>query len=40
MLSNWFTEPEPDGHGDLLVFKREVIQSIKLKSNRFGFEPE
>src|SRR5438046_1559159 len=22
------------------VFRREVIQSIKLRSNRFGFEPE
>jgi len=22
------------------VFKREIIQSIKLEQNRFGFEPE
>jgi hypothetical protein len=22
------------------VFRREVLQGIKLKSNRFGFEPE
>jgi glycosyltransferase involved in cell wall biosynthesis len=40
-LSNWFTNLNlTDMETCYKVFKREVIQSIKLKSNRFGFEPE
>jgi glycosyltransferase involved in cell wall biosynthesis len=41
MLSNWFTNLNlTDMETCYKVFKREVIQSITLKSNRFGFEPE
>jgi glycosyltransferase involved in cell wall biosynthesis len=41
MLSNWFTNLNlTDMETCYKVFKREVIQSINLKSNRFGFEPE
>lgn len=41
MLSNWFTNLNlTDMETCYKVFKREVIQNIKLKSNRFGFEPE
>lgn len=33
--------PEPDGHGNRAkLFRREIIQSIDLKQDRFGFEPE
>jgi glycosyltransferase involved in cell wall biosynthesis len=40
-LSNWCTNLNlTDMETCYKVFKREVIQSIKLKSNRFGFEPE
>jgi glycosyltransferase involved in cell wall biosynthesis len=40
-LSNWFTNLNlTDMETCYKVFKREVIQSIELKSNRFGFEPE
>jgi glycosyltransferase involved in cell wall biosynthesis len=40
-LSNWFTNLNlTDMETCYKVFKREVIQGIKLKSNRFGFEPE
>jgi glycosyltransferase involved in cell wall biosynthesis len=40
-LSNWFTNLNlTDMETCYKVFKREVIQSINLKSNRFGFEPE
>ena len=40
-LSNWFTNLNlTDMETCYKVFKREVIQSITLKSNRFGFEPE
>src|SRR5579883_1694787 len=41
MLSNWFTNLNlTDMETCYKVFKREVIQGMKLKSNRFGFEPE
>jgi glycosyltransferase involved in cell wall biosynthesis len=41
MLSNWFTNLNlTDMETCYKVFKREVIQGITLKSNRFGFEPE
>jgi glycosyltransferase involved in cell wall biosynthesis len=40
-LSNWFTNLNlTDMETCYKVFRREVIQSIDLKSNRFGFEPE
>jgi glycosyltransferase involved in cell wall biosynthesis len=40
-LSNWFTNLNlTDMETCYKVFKREVIQSLNLKSNRFGFEPE
>ena len=40
-LSNWFTNLNlTDMETCYKVFRREVIQGIKLKSNRFGFEPE
>ena len=40
-LSNWFTNLNlTDMETCYKVFKREVIQGINLKSNRFGFEPE
>jgi glycosyltransferase involved in cell wall biosynthesis len=40
-LSNWFTNLNlTDMETCYKVFRREVIQSITLKSNRFGFEPE
>ncbi|MEZ6140153.1 MAG: glycosyltransferase family 2 protein [Zavarzinella sp.] len=40
-LSNFFTNLNlTDMETCYKVFRREVIQSIKLKSNRFGFEPE
>src|SRR5262245_39063279 len=40
-LSNMFTNLNlTDMETCYKVFRREVIQSIKLKSNRFGFEPE
>ena len=40
-LSNMFTDLNlTDMEVCYKVFRREVIQSIKLKSNRFGFEPE
>jgi glycosyltransferase involved in cell wall biosynthesis len=40
-LSNWFTNLNlTDMETCYKVFKREVIQGITLKSNRFGFEPE
>jgi glycosyltransferase involved in cell wall biosynthesis len=41
MLSNWFTNLNlTDMETCYKVFKREVIQGLNLKSNRFGFEPE
>ena len=41
MLSNMFTDLNlTDMEVCYKVFRREVIQGIKLKSNRFGFEPE
>ncbi len=41
MLSNWFTNLNlTDMETCYKVFRREVIQGMKLKSNRFGFEPE
>ena len=41
MLSNWFTNLNlTDMETCYKVFKREVIQGMTLKSNRFGFEPE
>ena len=41
MLSNMFTNLNlTDMETCYKVFRREVIQSINLKSNRFGFEPE
>lgn len=40
-LSNWCTNLNlTDMETCYKVFKREVIQGITLKSNRFGFEPE
>ena len=40
-LSNWFTNLNlTDMETCYKVFRREVIQGINLKSNRFGFEPE
>jgi glycosyltransferase involved in cell wall biosynthesis len=41
LLSNMFTNLNlTDMETCYKVFRREVIQSITLKSNRFGFEPE
>ncbi len=41
MLSNFFTDLNlTDMEVCYKVFRREVIQGIKLESNRFGFEPE
>jgi glycosyltransferase involved in cell wall biosynthesis len=41
MLSNWFTNLNlTDMETCYKVFKREVIQGMTLRSNRFGFEPE
>jgi glycosyltransferase involved in cell wall biosynthesis len=41
LLSNMFTDMNlTDMEVCYKVFRREVIQGIKLKSNRFGFEPE
>lgn len=40
-LSNMFTDLNlTDMETCYKVFKREVIQSIEIKENRFGFEPE
>ncbi len=40
-LSNWCTNLNlTDMETCYKVFKREVIQGLNLKSNRFGFEPE
>ena len=40
-LSNWCTNLNlTDMETCYKVFKREVIQGVTLKSNRFGFEPE
>jgi hypothetical protein len=34
-------EHQSHGHGNLLkVFRRDVLQRIKIEENRFGFEPE
>jgi len=41
MLSNMFTDLNlTDMETCYKVFKRELIQSINIKENRFGFEPE
>ncbi len=41
LLSNFFTDLNlTDMEVCYKVFRREVIQGIKLQSNRFGFEPE
>jgi len=41
MLSNWFTNLNlTDMETCYKVFRRETIQNMKLRSNRFGFEPE
>ena len=41
LLSNMFTNLNlTDMEVCYKVFRREVIQGIKLKSDRFGFEPE
>ena len=41
MASNMFTNLNlTDMETCYKVFKREVIQSVKLKEKRFGFEPE
>lgn len=41
MLSNFFTNLNlTDMETCYKVFRREVIQSISIKENRFGFEPE
>ncbi|WP_435021816.1 glycosyltransferase family 2 protein [Tundrisphaera sp. TA3] len=41
LLSNFFTDLNlTDMEVCYKVFRREVIQNIKLDSNRFGFEPE
>ncbi|MBY0228694.1 MAG: glycosyltransferase family 2 protein [Gemmataceae bacterium] len=40
-LSNWFTNLNlTDMETCYKVFRKEVIQGMTLKSNRFGFEPE
>ncbi len=40
-LSNWFTNLNlTDMETCYKVFRREVLQGITLKQNRFGFEPE
>ncbi|MDY0078692.1 MAG: glycosyltransferase family 2 protein [Candidatus Muiribacteriota bacterium] len=40
-ISNVFTNLNlTDMESGYKLFKREIIQSIKLKENRFGFEPE
>ncbi|MCK9452479.1 MAG: glycosyltransferase family 2 protein [Bacteroidales bacterium] len=40
-ISNIFTNLNlTDMESGYKLFKREIIQSIKLKENRFGFEPE
>ena len=41
MLSNVFSDMElTDMETCYKMFKREVIQSIDIEENRFGFEPE
>jgi glycosyltransferase involved in cell wall biosynthesis len=41
LLSNMFTNLNlTDMETCYKVFRREIIQSIKIKENRFGFEPE
>jgi glycosyltransferase involved in cell wall biosynthesis len=41
LLSNWFTNLNlTDMETCYKVFRREVLQDVKLRSNRFGFEPE
>jgi glycosyltransferase involved in cell wall biosynthesis len=41
MLSNWFTNLNlTDMETCYKVFRREIIQGMTLRSNRFGFEPE
>ena len=41
LLSNMFTNLNlTDMETCYKVFRREVLADIKLKSNRFGFEPE
>ena len=41
LISNMFTNLNlSDMETGFKVFRREVIQSIKLEQNRFGFEPE
>jgi glycosyltransferase involved in cell wall biosynthesis len=41
MLSNWFTNLNlTDMETCYKVFRRDIIQNMKLRSNRFGFEPE
>jgi glycosyltransferase involved in cell wall biosynthesis len=41
LLSNWFTNLNlTDMETCYKVFRREVIQGMNLKSNRFGFEPD
>ena len=41
LLSNFFTDINlSDMETCYKVFKREVIQSIRIRENRFGFEPE
>lgn len=40
-LSNFFTDLNlTDMETCYKLFKREIVQSIKLRENRFGFEPE
>ncbi len=40
-MSNFFTDLNlTDMETCFKVFRREVLQGITLKSNRFGFEPE
>jgi glycosyltransferase involved in cell wall biosynthesis len=40
-LSNWFTNLNlTDMETCYKVFRREIIQNMKLRSDRFGFEPE
>jgi glycosyltransferase involved in cell wall biosynthesis len=41
LLSNMFTNLNlTDMESCYKVFRREIIQSIKIEENRFGFEPE
>jgi hypothetical protein len=41
LMSNWFTNLNlTDMETCYKVFRRDVLKDVKLKSDRFGFEPE